>query len=323
MRAITYTGAGGVEVIKAADRPTPQPAANEVLLSVRYAGMNPADIGQREGRYPAPAGSPADIGGIETCGVVESCGDAVTRWKQGDRVYGVVGGGGFAELVVANELCVAAVPDTLSDEEAAATPEAWITAHDALTGNGTYQPGDRVLVNGANGAVGAAAVQLVLAWHGTAVGTSRSASGLEHIEGLGATALEHQAFLDLDPADDPGFDLVIELVGGPNLTQDVHVLRHRGRIVVVGMPLGDDVHVPLKTLLRRRGRIIGTNLRNRPLAEKALTVQRFEHEVTPLLAERIVSPNVDRIFPWDAAAEAFDHLASSGKRGKVLLDFAN
>lgn len=321
MRAVRYDGAGGIEIVRIDDVPAPEPRPDEVRLQVRFAGMNPADVGQREGRYPAPAGSPPDIGGIETSGVVESCGEAVTRWRPGDRVYGLVGGGGFAEYVVANQHVLAAVPDRLSDEEAAAAPEALITAHDALTSNGGFRPGDRVLINGANGGVGAAVVQLALAWRAKdVVGTSRSPAGLQHIESLGASAVEHQAYLD--EADQEGFDLIVELVGGPNLAQDVRNLRSRGRLILVGMPLGDDVHVPLRLLTRKRGQVIGTQLRNRSLPEKALAVERFAHEVTPLLEAGSVTAHVDRIFPAEQAAEAFDHLSSSGKRGKVLLDFS-
>lgn len=320
MRAVRYDGAGGNEVVRIDDVPVPEPRPDEVRLQVRYAGMNPADVGQREGRYPAPPGSPPDIGGIETCGVVESCGEAVTRWQPGDRVYGLVGGGGFAQYVVASQHVLAAVPDRLSDEEAAAAPEALITAHDALTSNGGFRPGDRVLVNGANGGVGSAAVQIALAWQSDVVGTSRSPGGLEYIESLGASAVEHQAYLD--EVDEDGFDLIVELVGGQNLAQNLRNLRSHGRLVLVGMPLGDDVHVPLRLLTRKRGRVVGTQLRNRSLPEKALAVERFAHEVTPLLEAGSVTAHVDRIFPAEQAAAAFDHLNSSGKRGKVLLDFS-
>ncbi|WP_158545862.1 zinc-binding dehydrogenase [Blastococcus sp. TF02A-30] len=321
MQAIVFEGAGGNEVVRVAERAVPEPGPGEVLVRVRRVGLNPADIAQREGRYPPPAGAPADIGGIEVCGTVERCGPGVVRWRTGDRVFGLVDGGGFAERVVAEDRCLAPVPDELGDDEAAAIPEAFITAHDALATVGRLRPGDRVLVNGANGGVGAAALQLVAAFGGTAVGTSRSATGLEHIRALGAEALAQEELLAGDVDRLGRFDLVIELVGGPNLARLPSVLAPRGRIVVVGVAAGDAVELALRPFIRLRASLTGTNLRNRPPEEKALAVQAFAHEVVPLLARRRLVAHVEACFPHTEAVAAFERLASSGKRGKVLLGF--
>jgi NADPH:quinone reductase-like Zn-dependent oxidoreductase len=321
VQAIVFEGGGGNEVVRVVERAAPEPGPGEVLVRVRRVGLNPADIAQREGRYPPPVGAPTDIGGIEVAGIVERCGRGVVRWQAGDRVLGLVDGGGFAERVLARDRDLAPVPAELSDEEAAAVPEAFITAHDALVTVGRFRPGDRVLVNGANGGVGAAALQLVAALGGSAVGTSRSPAGLEFIRSLGADAVPQDDLLHGD-ADRLGrFDLVIELVGGLNLTRLPLVLAPRGRIVIVGVPAGDEMGLSVRPLMRLRASLTGTNLRNRPPEEKSLAVQAFAHEVLPLLAGRRVVAHVDASFPHTDVAAAFDHLASSGKRGKVLLCF--
>ncbi|SNR65343.1 alcohol dehydrogenase catalytic domain-containing protein [Blastococcus mobilis] len=320
MQAIVFEGAGGNEVLRVVERAVPEPGPGEVLVRVRRVGLNPADIAQREGRYPPPAGAPTDIGGIEVAGTVERCGPGVVRWRTGDRVFGLVDGGGFAERVLALDRCLAPVPDEMGDDEAAAAPEAFITAHDALRTVGRLRPGDRVLVNGANGAVGAAALQLVAAFGGFAVGTSRSSAGLEFIRSLGAGAVPQDDLLHGDPERLGLFDLVIELVGGANLARLPLVLAPRGRIVIVGVPAGDEMSLSVRSLMRLRASLTGTNLRNRPPEEKALAVQAFAHEVVPLLAGRLVA-HLEACFPHTEAAAAFDHLASSGKRGKVLLSF--
>ncbi|MGY1917039.1 zinc-binding dehydrogenase [Blastococcus sp. SYSU DS0973] len=321
MQAIVFEGAGGNEVVRVVERPVPEPGPGEVLVRVRRVGLNPADIAQREGRYPPPAGAPADIGGIEVAGTVERCGHGVVRWKPGDRVLGLVDGGGFAERVVALDRCLSPVPDGLGDDEAAAVPEAFVTAHDAMVTVGRLRPGDRVLVNGANGGVGAAAIQLVAAFGGSAVGTSRSPAGLEFIRSLGAVAVHQDDLLHGDPDQLGRFNLVIELVGGPNLDRLLLLLAPRGRVVIVGVPAGDEMSLSVRSLMRLRASLTGTNLRNRPPEEKALAVQAFAHEVSPLLADRRLVAHVEACFPHTDAAAAFDHLGSSGKRGKVLLAF--
>lgn len=322
MRAIVFEGAGGNEVVRVIKRPVPVPGPMEVLVRVTRAGVNPADLAQRAGRYPAPVGVPADVAGLEVAGLVIGRGPGVERWSEGDRVFGLVAGGGLADHVVAHERCLAQVPDTLDDDESAAAPEAYITAHDALITVGLMRPGDRVLVTGANGGVGAAAVQLALAYGGAAVGTSRSETGLDLISSLGAQALHHEELVGLAGlADDPGFDVVIELVGGTTLSHLPALLAPRGRAVVVGVSAGDGMDAGLRTLIRKRARIEGTNLRNRPLEDKALAVQAFAREVVPLLASGRVVAHVEATYPHTEAAVAFDRLETSGKRGKVLLAF--
>lgn len=319
MRAIAYEGSGGPEVARARELPTPEPGTREVRLNVTYAGLNAADSHQREGMRPPPSAS-ATVGGIEVAGTVEKCGPAATRWKVGDRVFGLVDGGGFADRVVVPEQFITAIPTSLSDELAAAVPENFITAHDALARCGELRPGDRVLVTGANGGVGSAAIQLAIAGGAEAVGTSRSAHGLEFIKSLGAEPLRHDLWLD--PSRDVGpFDLIIELVGGPSIPRGIPLLATLGTLVVVGVPMGTEVSISVRPLMSNRASIVGTGLRRRPLEEKATAIAAFAREVVPLLSRGIVRPHIDAVFPHTQADAAFARLDSSGKHGKVLVSF--
>ncbi len=312
MIAVTFTGAGGPEVVRVGERPDPVPGGHEVVIRTTHAGLNPADLAQMAGRYPAPAGSPQDIPGLEVAGTVVACGAAVTTWHEGDRVFGIVGGGGLADTVVAHERHVARVPDALSDRDAAAAPEAFVTAHDAVFTRAGLLMGETLLVNGANGGVGTAAVQL-----GVAIGARVLANARVHHDRLAALGAEPVAL-----ADAAGVDVVLELIGAQNLAGSLAALAQRGRVIIVGTGAGADTDVSLRVLMGKRASVMGTVLRARPLEEKAAAVQAFSHQVVPLLASGRVRPLVDRVFPADQAVDAFAHLAGSGKWGKVLLEFA-
>jgi NADPH:quinone reductase-like Zn-dependent oxidoreductase len=312
MIAVTFTGAGGPEVVSVAERPDPEPGSHEVVVRATHAGLNPADLAQRAGRYPAPAGSPQDIPGLEVAGTVVACGPGVTTWKPGDRVFGLVGGGGLADMVVAHERHLAPVPDSLDDREAAAVPEAFITAHDAVFTRAGLLMGETLLVNGASGGVGTAAVQMGVAIGARVLANTRSHH--ERLAGLGAepTALE----------DASGVDVVLELIGARNLPGSLEALAPLGRVIVVGTGTGSDAELSLRVLMGKRASVMATMLRARPLEQKAAAVQAFAHQVVPLLAAGRVQPLIDRVFPAADAVAALDHLAAPGKLGKVLLEFA-
>jgi putative PIG3 family NAD(P)H quinone oxidoreductase len=320
VRAVVFSGTGGAEVMRLEERPDPAPGSEEVLVGVRFAGVNPADLAQREGRYPPPPGVTSDVPGLEVAGTVVGRGDAVRAWEDGDRVFGIVGGGGLADRVVVHERHVARVPENLEDREAAAVPEAFVTAHDALFTQAGLRMGDLLLVNGANGGVGTAAGQLGRAAGARVFGTVRSENARSRIAELGLEPLDPVAFVEPLKALG-GADVVLELVGGPNLPADFEALAVKGRIVVVGTGAGADADLSLRALMGKRARLFGTVLRARPLEEKAAAVQAFAHEVLPQLAGAHVRPIVDRVFPAADAAEAFDYLARPGKFGKVLLAF--
>jgi len=321
VKAVVYTGAGGNEVVRLEERPDPVPGAHEVVVAARYAGINWADVAQRAGNYPPPPGSPADIPGLEVAGEVAAVGPGVLDWQVGDRVFGLVGGGGLADRVLAGERHLAAVPPSVKDDAAAAVPEAFITAHDAIFTRGGLALGEVLLVNGANGAVGSAGVQLGLAAGARVAANVRSPDAARPLAELGAvivtpeTAAEGLAALG-------GADVVLELIGAPNLDLDLRVIARKGRIVVVGTPEGEEAPVSLRRLMGTRGSLHGTMLRARSMEEKAAAVQLFARSVVPLLAAGRVAMAIDRVFPAAEVTGAFDYLARPGKFGKILLEFS-
>ena len=320
MRAVTFTGAGGDEVVAVVERPDPVPVADEVLVAARFAGVNWADVSQRQGHYPPPPGAPRDIPGLEVAGVVTAMGDAVRAWHVGDRVFGLVGGGGLADRVVVHERHVTAVPASLADDVAAVVPEAYITAHDAVFTQCGLEMGETLLVNGANGAVGSAGVRLGLATGAQVVANVRSPDTARALAAEGALVVTPDSAADRVTALG-GADVVLELIGAPNLDFDFSVLALKGRIIIVGTTAGQEGAVSLRTLMGKRASLRGTMLRARPLEEKAAAVQAFDRSVVPLLAAGRALPDIDRVFPADEAAAAFDYLTKPGKAGKILLDF--
>jgi NADPH:quinone reductase-like Zn-dependent oxidoreductase len=320
MRAIVFTGSGGNEVVRVEERPDPVPGGDDVLVAVRYAALNPADLAQREGRYPAPPGSPPDVPGIEVAGTVVACGPTARRFSPGDRVFGIVGGGGLADRVLVHELHVTGVPERLDDLSAASVPEVFVTAHDAALTQAGLRPGELLVVNGANGGVGTAAIQIGAVSGARVLATVRAVALRDAVAALGATVVAPEELVERAAAEG-GADVVIELVGAPNLDPDLRALATRGRIVIVGTGAGAETQIDLRKLMARRAHLLGTMLRARPLDEKATAVRAFAREVVPHLASGRMAPLVDRVFPFAEAAAAFDRLQEPGKLGKVLLDF--
>ncbi len=322
MRCVLYHGVGGPEVVAVEERPDPAPAKFEVALEPAFAGVNPADVLQREGKHPVPAGSPTDIPGLEVGGRVVECGEGVTAFRPGDRAFGLVGGGGLAQRVIAHERELFAVPDALDDLTAAAAPEAFLTAFDAICLQAGLASGDTLLVNGASGGVGTAAVQIAAHLGARVVANVRSAELRPRVAELGATALPaDEAFAHVQELG--GADVVLELVGAPHMAGNVASLARGGRIVVVGAKPGDETALVLRDLMSRRGHLIGTTLRTRPLEEKAYLVQQFGHRVVPAMAAGRMRAIVDRTFPLAEAVAALDYVRAPGKFGKVLLDLAD
>lgn len=320
MNAVVFTGAGGPEVMRLEERPDPVPGTDEVLVAAAYAGINAADLAQRAGHYPAPPGAPQDVPGLEVAGTVIARGEGVRQWQVGDRVFGLVAGGGLADRVVVHERHVAAVPDRLDEQDAAAVPEVFITAHDAIVGQAGLGLGDVLLVNGANGGVGTAGVQIGVCAGARVLASARSEEARHRLAELGAEPVSPEDFAERARAAG-GADVVLELVGAPNLARDFEALATKGRIVIVGTGAGADAELSLRALMGKRARLLGTVLRARPLEEKAAAVQAFAHEVVPLLADGRASAIVDRVFPAEEAADAFDYMQQPGKFGKVLLAF--
>jgi NADPH2:quinone reductase len=322
MRAVVYTGAGGNEVIRIEERPDPEPGTGEVLIAVRFAGLNPADVQQREGRYPAPPGWPPDVPGLEVAGTVVSCGPGVFRFTPGDRV--LVGGGGLASRVIAPERCLSPAPDSLGDEAIASVAEGFITAHDAIRSQAGLTSGETLLVHGAAGGVGSAACQIGLACGARVLGVVRSDAAAATIEDLGAEAIRDDGFVAavLEATDGVGAHVLLELVGAVHFPHNLEALAEDGRIVIVGSSVGGPViDLPTRLMMTKRATVKGTTLRARTLERKALTLRAFEREVLPHLASGRITPLVDSVYPVERLADAFDRLSGPGKAGKVLIEF--
>ena len=296
------------------EHPDPEPGRGEVLVAVRAAGLNSADLSQRAGFYPAPAGSPADIPGLDVAGEVVATGDGAVRFSIGDRVMAVVGGGGQAELAVVHERHALPVPDAVSWPEAAGFPEVFTTAHDALFTQCGLQMGERLCVHGAAGGVGLAGVQLAVAAGAAVVATVRNESLRSDVSAFGAIAVAPETFTDHGP-----FDVILELVGAPNFPGDLDALAMRGRISIIGVGGGASVELNLLGLMQKRARIHGSNLRMRSLEDKALAARAVEHNVLPLLTSGDVRVPVAETFPMADAEAAYERFAAGGKLGKIVL----
>ena len=310
MRAATAVD--GTLVVQ--ERPAPEPGTGEVLVRVRSAGLNNADLMQVKGFYPAPPGSPPDIVGLELAGEVASCGPNATRFSPGDRVMAVVGGGGQAELCVVHERHLLPVPDSVSVEEAGGFPEAFTTAHDALFSQCGLAMGESVLVTGAAGGVGTAGVQLAVAAGCRVVASVRNEALRAAVAALGASVVA--------PGDEGSagpFDVVLELIGGPNLAGDLDALAVGGRIVIIGVGGGTKTEIDLLSLMGKRARLLGSTLRARPLEGKAAAARGVERHVVPLLADGRLRVPVAATFPLAEAPAAYERFAAGGKLGKVVL----
>jgi putative PIG3 family NAD(P)H quinone oxidoreductase len=325
MRTIVVSRFGGPEVLTLAERDRPEPSRGEVRVRVRAAGVNRADIVQRLGRYPAPSDAPADILGLEFAGEVEGIGPAVTSWKIGDRVFGLVGGGSYAEALVTHERLLAPIPEGMSFTDAAAAPEAFITAYDAMITQGRLAMGETVLVHAVGSGVGTAAVQLAKRSGARTIGTARSAAKLEKARELGlddGIAVQGASFAKevARLTGGRGVELVLELVGGDYLRENLGCIAHQGRILLVGLMAGASTTLDLGAILRQRVELRGTVLRARPLEQKIDAMQTFARNIVPLLANGALRPIVDRVMPLAEAAAAHRYVEDNQSFGKVILD---
>ena len=296
------------------ERPDPEPGSGELLVRVRGAGVNGADMLQRRGRYPAPPGSPPDIPGLELAGEVVGRGPGAERFAEGDRVAAIVGGGGQAELCTVHERGAMPAPDALDWPAAGGFAEVFTTAHDALFVQAGLRPGERLLVHGGAGGVGTAAVQLGRAAGARVTATVRREEARPEVERLGAAAIDPAGFAEHGP-----FDVILELVGAPNLSEDLSALATEGRIVVIGISAGAKGELNLAKLMGARGRIMGSTLRARALEEKALAMRRVERHVLPLVDSGALRVPVAETFPLEEAERAYDRFAEGGKVGKIVL----
>jgi putative PIG3 family NAD(P)H quinone oxidoreductase len=296
------------------EHPDPEPGQGEVLVRVQAAGINGADILQRKGFYPAPPGSPPDIPGLELAGEVAALGPGATRFEIGDRVMAIVGGGGQGELAVVHERVAMPVPENLDWPAAGGVAEAFTTAHDALFTQAGLEAGERLLVHGGAGGVGTAAIQLGRAAGARVTATVRNEALRDEVAALGCEAIAPEGFAEHGP-----FDVVLELIGGPNLPDDVNALATGGRVVVIGVGAGAKAELNLLALMGKRGAVMASTLRARPLEEKAMTARGMERSVLPLLESGALSVPVAETFPLERVHDAYERFAAGGKLGKIVL----
>jgi NADPH2:quinone reductase len=294
--------------------PDPEPGSEEVLVRVHAAGLNGADMMQRRGLYPAPPGSPQDIPGMEFAGAVAALGPGAERFQVGDRVMAIVGGGAQAELCTVHERVLMPVPQALDWPAAGGLPEVFATAHDAVFTQGELRTGERLLVHGGAGGVGTAAIQLARAAGASVTATVRSEQLRAQVVELGAEVIAPEGFAEYGP-----FDVILELVGAPNMPENLNALATGGRIAVIGVSAGAKSEVNMLALMGKRARIHGSTLRARPLEQKAQVARLVEHEVLPLFDSGALRVPIAETFPLEQTAAAYERFAAGGKLGKIVV----
>lgn len=324
MKAIRIREPGGPEVLQLVDAEMPSPRAGEVRIRVVATAVNRADLLQRLGAYPAPKDAPQDIPGLEVSGVVDALGEGVASPAVGTRVYAIVGGGGYAEYVTVHARALAPIPEGLGDVEAAAVPEAFVTAYDAMVLQAGLAPGENVLIHAVGSGVGTAATQIAVAIGARPLGTARTDDKLERAKALGLVHgihVQNARFSDAVHAATAGqgADVILDLVGGSYGPENLRAAAPRGRIVVVGLVAGRSMELDLGLLLQKRLLLKGTVLRARPLEERIAAHQVLARNLGPLFAAKQLRPVVDRVLPLAQAADAHRAMAESESFGKLVL----
>ncbi len=323
-RAVVIAGKGGVETLSIADRSIREPGPGEILVEVAAAGCNRADIMQRRGFYPAPPGAPADIPGLEYAGTVAQLGEGVRSWKLGDRVMGIAAGGAMSTHLLAHEREAMAVPANLSLTQAAAIPEVFLTAFDALFLQAELRMGETMLVHAVGSGIGTAAVQLARACGATSVGTSRTEDKLERCKPLGldigiATPDKIFAKAVLEQTNGRGVDVIFDTVGAAYLADNLQALAPKGRIIVIGLLGGVAGELSLGMLLAKRARILGSVLRSRPLEEKITLAQACSAQLIPLFTRGALKPVIDIVLPMTEIRSAHERMEANTTFGKIVM----
>ena len=321
MLAVVITRPGSAEVLELVERSIPQPATHEVLIRVRAAGLNAMDIAQRKGNYPPPPSAPQDIPGVEVSGIVEACGSAVSRWKMGDKVCALIGGGGYAEYAVADEGSCLPLPETLGFIEAASLPEAVFTVWDNVFRRGQLKAGEHFLVHGGTSGIGVTAIQLARAFGAVVYSTAGSDEKCNACLQLGADRCINYRNLDFESefrAD--GIDVILDMIGGDYVSKNIQILNCDGRLVFINSKVSEliaDVYQVMKTRLI----LTGSTLRNRDMAFKSKLAVEIEREVWPLLKSGQFKPVVFQSFSFRQAVSAHQLMESGVHIGKIILSF--
>jgi putative PIG3 family NAD(P)H quinone oxidoreductase len=323
MRAITIPTPGDADALVLTEVPTPEPAADEVLVQVAAAGVNRADLMQRQGFYPPPPGASA-YPGLEVSGTISVLGDNVTGWAVGDQVCALLSGGGYAEQVTVPYAQLLPVPNGVSLVDAAALPEVVNTVWSNVFMTANLQPGQTILIHGGSSGIGTMAIQLARAVGAHIAVTAGTSGKLEACRGLGAEILinyREQDFVEVlaDATQGRGADVILDNIGAKYLARNVSALADNGRLVIIGLQGGVKAELDINTLLRKCAAVIATSLRGRPPAEKAAIVAAVREHVWPLIEAGEVKPVVHRTFPLAQAADAHRELEAGSNIGKVLL----
>jgi putative PIG3 family NAD(P)H quinone oxidoreductase len=323
MRAIVVLAPGGTEQLQLDSVADPSPSAHEVLIEVHASALNRADLLQRRGLYPAPAGE-SPILGLECAGVVRALGRDASRFQIGDRVMALLPGGGYAELARVHENLVLPIPERLSFEQAAAVPEAFLTAYETLLRTANLAPGERVLIHAGASGVGSAALQIAREIGAYVFATSKGPHKLDKLRELGAERAidyEQEDFVAVIEQESrgAGVDVIADLVGAAYAERNQKVLAVGGRWVVVGLLGGARASIDFSQLLMRRQTLAGIVMRSRPLPEKTAIVRGFRGELWPWLAEGRLEPVLDRTFALADAARAHQRMEENQNLGKIVL----
>ena len=324
MKAVIITRPGGSEVLEIQDRPIPEPGVGQIRVRVHASALNRADVLQRQGNYPVPPGYSAEIAGMEYAGEVDALGAGASLWKRGDRVMGIIGGAGHAEFLCVHEREAMPVPAGMSWENAAAIPEAFLTAYDALFNRLALKIGETLLIHAVASGVGTAGAQIARTVGAKVVGTSRSAEKLERAKSVGLDIGIDSSHGEWTSAVEAALggqrvNAVMDLVGGNYLEGNLRVIALRGRIVVVGLTAGVIAPLNMGVLLRKRATLVGTTLRARPLEEKIALAREVSNRIVPLFEAGQLQPVIDRVFSFAEIRAAHNLMESNRTFGKIVL----
>jgi len=320
MKAIVITKPGAPEVLQLKDYAMPVPGKEEVLIEVKAAGLNRADISQRQGNYPAPPGVPGDIPGLEVAGSIVACGEGVTMWKPGDKVCALLAGGGYAESVCVKEGQCLAVPGNLSFEEAAGLPETVFTVWHNVFERGRLQPGETLLVHGGSSGIGTTAIQIAYVLGSKVIVTVGTDEKGENCVQLGADAFINYKKQDFEKElEKEGVDVILDMVGGNYLQKNLNILKPEGRLVYINAMGGDTVSFSIRQVMMKRLTITGSTLRSREYSFKKELAQSVLQHVWPLIKEGKFKPVIYRSFSFNEAAEAHRLFEKSEHTGKIVL----
>ena len=324
MRAAVVTKPGGPEVFEIVEREDPLPGPDEVLVAVKASALNRADLAQRRGGYPAPVGIAPDIPGLEMAGVVSDVGNRVTTVKKGQRVFGLIGGGGYATKVATHERMGMPIPEGVSFEEAASVPEVFFTAYDALFTHCELVMGESVLIHAAGSGIGIAAIQLAKSAGAFTYATASSPDKLARAAAIGLDVginYKQEDFAEVikERTDSRGVDVVLDVIGAPYWERNLNSLAVRGRLVIVGSMGGSKLETDLRLLGPKRLRVHGTALRSRPIEEKIVLTQQIAKRVLPMLESGIIKPVIDKVFPLEETGMAHAYMEGNANFGKIVL----